>query len=87
MHLTRMAWGLAGECQLPQHQPGDPDAGPTERAAAPVPTAAAADGTQQEVSWLPAQQLPQPAPLLAAALLAQGQRQHLPGERECPTLE
>ena len=49
---------LAGERQLPQHQPGDPDAGPTERAAAPLPAAAAADGAQQEVPWLPAQQLP-----------------------------
>lgn len=65
----------------------DPDAGPTERAAAPVPAAAAADGAQQEVPWLPAQQLPQPAALLAAALPTQGQGQHLPGERECPTPE
>ncbi|XP_054945872.1 short transient receptor potential channel 4-associated protein isoform X1 [Physeter macrocephalus] len=70
-----------GECQLPEHQPGDPDAGPTERAAAPVPAAAAADGAQQEVPWLPAQQLPQPAALLAAALPTQGQGQHLPGEQ------
>nr|CCQ43520.1 alternative protein TRPC4AP [Homo sapiens] len=70
-----------GERQLPQHQPGDPDAGPTERAAAPVPAAAAADGAQQEVPRLPAQQLPQPAALLAAALPAQGQGQHLPREQ------
>lgn len=81
---THLNWGLAGECQLPQHQPCDPDAGPTERAAAPVPAAAAADGAQQEVPWLPAQQLPQPAALLATTLLAQGQGQHLPGEREGP---
>lgn len=83
-HLTWVAWCPAGERQLPQHQPGDPDAGPPERAAAPVPAAAAAHGAQQEVPRLPAQQLPQPAALLAAALPAQGQGQHLPGERECP---
>lgn len=81
------AFGLAGERQLPQHQLGDPYAGPAEREAALVPATATADGAQQKVPWLLAQQLPQPTALLAAALPAQRQGQHLPGERECPTPE
>ncbi len=41
----------------------------------------------REIPRLPAQQLPQPAALLAAPLPQQGQGQHLPGERELCSID
>lgn len=74
----------AGERQLSEHQPGDPDAGQKKGQAALLPQRPAGEGVRREVPGLPAQQLPQPAALLAASLPQQGQGQHLSGEREWP---
>lgn len=73
-----------GERELPEHQPGDPDAGQKEGQAALLPQRPAGERVRREVPWLPAEQLSQPTALLAAPLPQQGQRQHLSGERELP---
>lgn len=71
-----------GECELFKHQFGDLDVGQKKGQTALLPQCPAGEGVRGEVPRLPAQQLPQLTALLAAPLPQQGQRQHLPGERE-----
>lgn len=80
--LTLGPVGAAGERQLSEHQLGDPDVGPAKGQTALLPQRAPGEGVRREVPRLPAEQLPQPASLLAATLPQQGQGQHLSGECE-----
>lgn len=73
---------ITGERELSEHQPGDSDASEEAGKTAFISERSERERVCREISRLPAQQLPQPAALLAAPLPQQGQGQHLPWECE-----